>query len=352
MLVCCSLAIKAGAGHCVDTMRADQVRFYWLQIACTLTIAMSTHDNFDIMPSIYITRMLVVAIVHCSALAGKAFAVSLRNAPLLSIPNPLILLVKDIAGPPPSQKLGRYLNVHSPALSSVWYEGEETFNITMDMCVSMDAIVGIYQFTNGTSKNDATIYDISEDMKQIIGSPLYSQNFGSHAIANAQLAVNDINAFIDNDVSCDNVTVSSIDHNELRRLLADPPDGYWATLILQGLAASISTGIGLALGKWAEWSVSAPLIPSLAFLAYMLNGWLARLQKTGKMSYLGALLGNIFSCCIRREVEQAAAIGLIDACKFATNPIYRDSISSLPSYGNAMVIFELEQGAEGLPCSS
>ena len=95
-MVCCSLAIKAGADHFVGTISADQLRFYWLEFACPLTITASTDDIFDIMPAIYTTPMLVVAIVLCSALAGKASAVSLSDASLLLISNPLILSCEAI----------------------------------------------------------------------------------------------------------------------------------------------------------------------------------------------------------------------------------------------------------------
>ncbi|KAK0506837.1 hypothetical protein JMJ35_010742 [Cladonia borealis] len=148
------------------------------------------------MPAIYTTRMLVVAIVLCSALAGKASAQSVHN---------------------------------DRVLQSIWYDGENTFNITMDACISGVTVVGIYQFANGTNKNDTTFGEIELDLL-VFGfrssRTLRHQRYATQLIANAQLAKNEIEAFIyDREF-----TVSGTDHTGLRRLL-DVSDGYWAAVI-------------------------------------------------------------------------------------------------------------------------
>ena len=130
------------------------------------------------MPSIYVTQLLVVATGLCFLLAGKAFAVSLSNASLLSSPNPLISVVKDSIAPPINdsnhqETLGLYIDTHgiawvdgkwldpapqvwrgneSSALRLIWQDGRNIFDITMDSCLPMNTIVGIYQFANGTRK--------------------------------------------------------------------------------------------------------------------------------------------------------------------------------------------------------
>ena len=345
------------------------------------------------MPSIYATQLLVVATGLCSALAGKALAVSLINALLLSSSNPLISVVKDSTAPPvddlnQKETLGQYLDTHpivwndgkflntvpwlgneSSALQQIWQNGTNTFKIAIDSCVPMDATVGLYHFANGTTKNDTTLYEISQDLLEFAysktdGTTHRLVRFASQTIVNAQLALNEIEAFLDNHVVCGNVTVSGTDRNELRRLLVqpdDPPDGYWATLGLQCVIVALNAGLIVAIATAIDDpSIRVIMNITLASFFCFITGVLIRAQRNGRMNYADALLGSVVSALIRREVELAAGIGTIDACNSdngadfdAVSPQGIEGSTSLrTSYESAMSVFDLDHPAQGPQCSS
>ena len=293
------------------------------------------------MPYICVARLLVVTSGLCSALAGKAIAVSLNNASLLTVTDPLILVVKQLSDPPmgdpnDQETLGQYLdtvpdvdwgqeNSTSRAVQSIWQNGSNTYNIAMDPCAPKDAIVGIYQFANGTSKNDATIYDISQDLLEFAGwnsYPTRERRFAHQAVKNLQLAVNDINAFLSNNHTlCDSVSVSGSDRTELRRLLVDPDDladGYWAAVILKGAASSLLMDIGIFVtGETIPFNATFShygLSTVLSFGLFIITGLVDRAQKTGKLNYLGALLGSAVPAFWRASLEEAGSTDVSLAC--------------------------------------
>ena len=321
----CILAINAGADQCVDMISADQVRFYWLEFACPSTITASRHVIFDMMPSIYITRMLLVAIGLCSAIVGKASAVSLSDASLLSMPNPLISFVKE-------------WTVDNRLMQTIWHDDGKTFNITMDKCISWDAVVGIYQFANGTSKNDTTIEEIDEDLIEFAGtSPrLRETRFAAQFLANSQLANNEIEALIDDRVPCGDMTVSGADRTELRSLLAIP-DGYWAAVIVKGFVAAGVAGAGVAITKAVDsLGVRLSIIFTIAYLGVLLAGITERAQRDGRMNHVGALLGLLVSAITRQEVGRVSHCNADIENGLRSTTSYLTTTSSLTSSQSAM----------------
>ena len=303
------------------------------------------------MPSFCNLRLLVVATGLCSALAGKAFNVSLSNVSLLSSLNLLISDVKDssvlpVDDPNHHETLGQYLDTHpivwldgkwldtipkawlgneSSALQLIWQDGRNSFNITMDSCLPMDTIVGIYQFANGTSKNDTTLYEISQDLLQFAFSeadgPTHRlARFASQTLANAQIAESDIDAFLDDHTLCDSVSDgvsdSSSDHTELRRLLAvlgDQADGYWVSVTMKATAAGLTTGLALGIGSsntTFTHQVAAGAIASLAVIVY---GSIDRAQRQGRMNWLGGFVGNVFSSLTRRILGSIDTVSVCDS---------------------------------------
>ena len=236
--------------------------------------------------------MLVVAIVLCSALAGKACAVSLSNASLLSIPNPLILVVKDSTGPPVDDRVRQ----------SIWQNGENTYNITVDGCIIVDTVVGIYQFANGTSKNDTTIEEISQDLLASEGpnsALLREKRFATQLLANVRLAKKEIDAYVYDQLHCGDITVSSIDRTELRRLLAIP-DGHWAAVLVKGTVAVGVGGLGIAVYYATDsWAIRAGTFLPIVYFGAIITGAIDRAQKNGRMNYLDSLSAIMVSGLLR-----------------------------------------------------
>ena len=337
--------------------------------------------------------MLVIAIVLCSTLAGKAFAVSLSNASLLSIPNPLILVLKDSTGPPsddPSQTLGQYIDTNpivwhggslmrlydhvpqawvanqSSALQVIWEDDGDTFGITMDSCVPMDAIVGIYQFANGTSKNDTTLYEISQDLLEFayqdtdLGHRL--ERFASQTLANAQLAVNELNAFLRDLPSCDSVSGTGHVDTGLRVRVPpeDLPQGYCLASFLKFLVTGIWAVSMIGVASHTNWLTNSTLTQySLAILGtgvqVGLYGMIDQYQRVGKLGWATAFLQSGFSAYIRMLVELAGSIDTIGECDFdpqgTSENAQGTSESQAPSCELAIAIPAPEQNGLGRSCS-
>ena len=279
----------------------------------------------------------------------------------------------------------------------------------MDACVSGDTVVGIYQFANGTNKNDTTFEEIKHDLL-LIGAPFNNnQLFREHTYArqllpNAQFAKNEIESFIyDREI-----TVSGTDHTQLRRLL-DVPDGYWAAVIVKSIVAAGVGGVSFAIGKSSSEPVGtrAAEISIIASLGAILVGIIELAQRTGRLSYVGALLGITLSALLRQEVGRVnppnpdIENGLRSTTSYLTTTSsltrslittssltrslittssltssesampspssesampspsygsamsslnYESSMSSITSYESAMSSFNLEHPAEGLQC--
>ena len=351
LLIYCILAINAGADHCVDMNSADQVRSCWLEFACPSRITASIHVLLDKMPSMYITRILLVAIGLFSALLGKASAVSLSDASLLSMPNPLISFVKE-------------WTVSDRLMQTIWHDGGETFNITMDLCISWDAVVGIYQFANGTSKNDTTIAEIAEDLLESASTNprVRETRFAIQFLANSRLANNEIEALFDDRVlRCGDMTVSGAAHTELRRLLA-VPDGYWAAVIVKGFVAAGVAGAGVAINKaFDSLGVRLSIIFTIAYLGVLLAGIIERAQREGRMSYVGALLGLLVSAITRQEIGRVSQCNADIENGLRSTTSYLTTTSSLtssqsampsPSDGSAMSSLDYESAVSSLGSES
>ena len=253
----------------------------------------------------------------------------------------------------------------------------------MDACISGDTVIGIYQFANGTNKNDATFEEIRHDLLIFGSSRPRGYRFATQFLANAQLAKNEIEAFIREN------TVSGTDRTDLRRLL-DVPDGYWAAVIVKSIVAAGVGGVSFAIGKSSSEPVGtrAAMISIIASLGAILVGMIERAQRTGRLNYIGALLGITLSALLRQEVGRVSppnpdienglrsttshltttsslTRSLITTSSLTSSESampspsygsamsslnYESSMSSITSYESAMSSFNLEHPAEGLQC--
>ena len=258
----------------------------------------------------------------------------------------------------------------------------------MDACISGDTVVGIYQFANGTNKNDTTFEEIKLDL-HLFGfrnsGALRQQRYATRLMATALLAKNEIEAFIYDR----GITVSGTDHTELRRLL-DVPDGYWAAVIVKSIVAAGVGGVSFAIGKSSSEPVGtrAAIISIIASLGAILVGLIELAQRTGRLTYVGALLGIILSALLRQEVGRVNPFnpdienGLRSTTSYLTTTSsltssltttssltssesampspsygsamsslnYESAMSSITSYESAMSMFNLEHPAEGFQC--
>ena len=282
--------------------------------------------------------------------------------------------MKDSTAPPiddPNHKetLGRYLD-YGPelwlgyeynVLRWIWEDdGRNIFNLTMDRCVPKDAIVGIYQFANGTSKNDATIYEISEDLLEFGFSKRdghRTQRFASQTLANAQLAVKDIEAFLDDHTVCDSTSDSGSDRTELRRLLVEPndlADGYWVAVFTKATVAAGSTGLAAAVGAGigpfnaTAIEVRLTLLAAIPFFAQVTFGVIDRAQKQGRLSFLGAFFGSLIAGITRQLARLAGSIETISECDSDVES-QSDGITLTP-YANAMSALSAQHPPQGPQC--
>ena len=102
----------------------------------------------------------------------------------------------------------------------------ETYNISLDGCTTLGTVVGVYEFSDGTTSSGVTLLDIASDIDGTIarsGSTARANRaLGGYVIGNAQAVASAGNAYLNAHV-CDWQSLGSSDteilHDDLRRLL-------------------------------------------------------------------------------------------------------------------------------------
>lgn len=151
---------------------------------------------------------------------------------------------------------------------SIWTNDTEqiTYNISVDFSRCSTGIrystnVGVYTFTNGTTRNETTLHDMAADLYTLRHSTSTpNTRFANHIAVVAQLALNELNQLLKDYLICPVWTpgvtpptvvpiaevTQEIIHVELRKLLANRYS-YWTSVVISAVAGG-GAGASLAAG--------------------------------------------------------------------------------------------------------
>ena len=263
---------------------------------------------------------------------------------------------------------------------SVWDEdmdsGTVTYNFSVDFSdcgagIKFGTDIGMYTFTNGTTKNDTDLRDMVADLWSLRHSRRSpNPNYANHTAAQAQLALDEANQVLKNGLICLNNTntalVPVLDRNELRHLLANK-HSYWTAVILSALGGASVGGIVAALSDLAfNGNITAENVVQTAIVigaVVFIGGVLTRCDQVGRLDRAEelahrardivpqgreAVVQNVyiawarrqFARIIRRQVEEALSEAGVASAGGSTP----NSLHSGPGSPGSVCLSELEAG--------
>ena len=115
------------------------------------------------------------------------------------------------------------------SLTCKWYDGHNHYNMSIQTCITFDTVAGMWTFQNGTTQDQATLLDISQDLRS-------SASAVARVLANANLAIAAAQAALKTAV-CEYNPDNT--HDDLRRKLLVHQDGHFAALMAKATLAGV-----------------------------------------------------------------------------------------------------------------
>ena len=215
------------------------------------------------------------------------------------------------------------------------------YNISVDLSncstgLRLSTDIGVYTFTNGTTRNDTTLKAMVTDLwslRHSVNTP--NTRYANHTAVVAQQAMDEANQVLKNGLICQNATASAnssgvittvdttgeIIHAELRKLLANTWS-YWASVVLSAGAGAVG-GVTVAAvmdvsfkgNVTAENTIQTGTVVALTII---IAGILNRLHEIGRLDNVERLRG----------APQAVAVNLNNAANLVIGvPGAREAIA-------------------------
>lgn len=196
----------------------------------------------------------------------------------------------------------------------------QQYNISMDTCLKKSSVVGVWEFADGTTKNDATVKDIMIDLGFGTGSTVPPQKYNARLSRNALLAVKETKAFSDT-LLCDASATTALsttqltpgqleDQASLRHLLFESEGRITAAVVAAGYATAVYMFYNV-LALYVINPVGKIILQGTSNLGIVLGaGLIGLIGNNGDFVEIeAAIVGSVFVARLRQIILQATQAG-------------------------------------------
>ncbi len=304
-----------------------------------------------------------------------------RAVPYVSQPNDIYSAsVSDTfpaRSPGPDESIGQYLDTDSIALAkngstatnigkrnlirtktlleSTWFDGQTSYNISIQRCITFDTVAGIWTFANGTVKENATLLDINTDFHDPPENTDFQTYYGSRVLANANAYLTNAEQYLHTQICDYDYTANPMNdliHDELRRKLLGV-DGYWiATLYKSSISGTVAAGVYAGFFNPHNHTTAQVVAAGVATagVTFMI-GVIDRLQLRGRLSATEASIISVLAAWYNqalyavstRQVGADTAVSGQNPC-FPTE-VVESAMKNLANYYDVEMGFDPQLGA-------
>ena len=226
----------------------------------------------------------------------------------------------------------------------IFGNAEQQYNISMDACLKNSDVIGVWDFEDGTTKNDATLGEIKTDLG--FGTP--STKYAHRALQNTQLAVKEAQAFSKSLMCTDPTAVQLENQAQLRHLLAYSK-GAVTTAVA---AASYGVIVYLFYGVIAlvvHNPVAKLILDAVGLFGIVFGGGLIGILATGGdfANIEAAIIGSVFISRIRQMILRATQTGRAAGPCLPAGQVTGAAIQAAAEAGQAAAAANPGQAAAG-----
>ena len=196
-------------------------------------------------------------------------------------------------------------------LESTWFDGQTSYNVSIQRCITFDTVAGIWTFANGTIKEDATLLDINADFYNSSTDEDAQTYYASRVVANANAYLTNAEKYLHTQICDYDYTANPMNdliHDELRRKLLGV-DGYWiATLYKSTVSGAVAAGVYAGFFNPHNHTTGQVVAAGVATagVTFMI-GVIDRLQLRGRLSATEASIISVLAAWYSQALQAVSS---------------------------------------------
>ena len=241
------------------------------------------------------------------------------------------------------------------SLESTWFDGQFSYEISIQRCIPFATIAGTWTFANGTVKENATLLDINTDLRNPPAGQDSQTYYASRVIANARIYNDDAEEYMKTQICNYDYTSNPMKdgiRDELRRKLLGV-DGYWvATLYKSAISGTVAAGVYAGFFNPHNHTTAQVVAAGVATAGVtFLVGVIDRLQLHGRLAATEASIISVLVAWYNQALQAASTrqIG-VDNAVSGQNPCFttevvEDAVKNLANYYDVEMGFDPQLAA-------